>query len=91
MPDYCRSLNQYRERQVIPEKIFGSISSVGMRVLDPTPYLFSEDQMTILVHDGRSCYRDEDHLTRQGAERLRSLFEGVMLEIKRDSQLGLRR
>jgi hypothetical protein len=90
MPDYRRSLKQYSVRQTSPEKIFGSISSVGMRVLDPAPYLFSEDQMTILVQDGRSCYRDEDHLTRHGAERLRDLIKGVMLEIRRDNRLGSR-
>ena len=90
MPDYRRALKQYSVRKTSPEKIFGSISSVGMRVLDPAPYLFSEDQMTILVQDGRSCYRDEDHLTRHGAERLRDLIKGVMLEIRRDNRLGSR-
>ncbi len=84
LPDYRTSLDQHLAQQATPERVFGSISADRLRVLDPAPYLFGKDGMTIIVQDGRSFYKDDDHLTRHGAEWLRVLIKGMMQEIKED-------
>jgi peptidoglycan/LPS O-acetylase OafA/YrhL len=86
LPEYRTSIDQHRARQVNPEKMFRSISATGARLLDHAPYFFDADQMTIIAQDGRSCYRDEDHLTRHGIERLRGLVTEMLQEIKREKE-----
>ncbi len=50
------------------------IDNVNAKILDPAIYLFDANGKSILEYDGYPLYRDDDHLSRYGAEYLRDLF-----------------
>lgn len=55
----------------------------GATILDPTPYMFGENNRTILVGpDGIPEWLDGSHLNTLGAKRLKPLFNEVMEKIK---------
>jgi hypothetical protein len=50
--------------------------------MDPTPYFFDE-RRKLKVFDIRSYYKDDDHLTRYGAERhIRPMFDTLFSGMK---------
>lgn len=54
-----------------------------MTVVDPTPFFYQQTDR-LRVYGDRSYYKDDDHLTRHGADHyLRPLFDGLFLTIKK--------
>ena len=82
LPNQRASTKQHLLRQSRPEQIFAKINSPAVRILDPAPFLFDQEGWTINYFEGRSCYRDDDHLTRWGAELLKPLFTEMFTEMK---------
>lgn len=76
------SIAQHRVRQERANKIFASIKSPVVRMLDPAPYLFDKEGYVTILKDGRSCYYDEDHLTNCGASLLAPLLIEMFAEMK---------
>jgi peptidoglycan/LPS O-acetylase OafA/YrhL len=72
----------HQRRQEKIENIFQQefFSDVGF--IDPAPFLFNNKGEVMNFLDGRSLYRDNDHLTRWGVHLLRPLFKESMLEMK---------
>jgi peptidoglycan/LPS O-acetylase OafA/YrhL len=88
LPDlYSVSLEVHRLRQRHAEMIFAGLSAPGLTVIDPSPAFFANEAKRLHVYSERSHYRDDDHLTRYGADRfLGETFDGifaVMVESKR--------
>ena len=54
-----------------------------MTVVDPTPFFYQQTDR-LRVYGDRSYYKDDEHLTRHGADHyLRPLFDGLFLTIKK--------
>jgi hypothetical protein len=52
-------------------------------ILDPSPAFFDNPEHRLKTFAERSFYRDDDHLTRFGAEHyLRPVFEGIFEDIQ---------
>lgn len=49
------------------ERSMGSFVGVGVDLLDPLPYCFTEQGRSVVAGGGRAFYRDGDHLSGQGA------------------------
>jgi len=80
------TLDEHKERQAIANSYLAQLESDQIRVLDPTPHFFDETGNSILGIDGRSFYRDDDHLSSFGAKVLLSpIFEDVIDHIARES------
>jgi len=58
--------------QLIPE-----LEKAGATVLDPAPFLFDNNERTLIEKDGHSLYSDAHHLTIEGTLRLKPLFAPV--------------
>ena len=86
LPDRRVSREQHQLRQENANSIFRGISSATLRLVDPAPCFFGSDGFTLNVQDGRSNYRDNDHLTRWGVERLRRFIMDILLEIKQQNK-----
>ena len=56
-----------------------------VRVIDPTPLLFDDQQMTRNYLEGRAVYRDSSHLTRWGGQHVRPVFETMFARIQRQA------
>lgn len=72
----------HQRRQEKPENIFQREFCSDVRFLEPAPFLFDGDGNVMNYLDGRSLYRDNDHLTRWGTRLLRLLFKEAMLEMR---------
>lgn len=73
----------HQRRQAKPENIFQREFCSDVRFVDPAPFLFDGDGKIMNYLDGRSLYKDSNHLTRWGVQLLRPLFKESMLEMKR--------
>ena len=52
-----------------------------VNVIDPAPYFFV-DSAKLKVYGNRAYYKDDDHLTRAGADYyLSKMFDGIFAEI----------
>jgi hypothetical protein len=69
------TLEQHKARQLNCKTALESIPKHLVSLMDPTPYFFDE-RRKLKVFDRRSYYKDDDHLTRYGAERhIRPMFD----------------
>ena len=82
LPDLRYSRLDHQIRQEKSEEIFQRKVFRNVSFLDPAPFLFDSNGMTINYLDGRSVYRDNDHLTKWGLELLRPLVAEAMREMQ---------
>ncbi len=80
-PDRTLPFKEYLDRQRGPMHAFQSLEFTNVRILDPSPEFFNELGRTINYLDGRSIYRDNDHLTKAGTELLRPMIEDMFDEM----------
>jgi peptidoglycan/LPS O-acetylase OafA/YrhL len=80
-PKHNVSLAQHYERQKNALKVFETAFTSKVRLIDPAQYFFDKEDRLICFVQGRSFYRDDDHLTRFGANRLRGLFSEIFREM----------
>lgn len=80
LPGQPGSIADHERRQKLPNRIFDSLVADGLNVkfIDPALYFFDAHHRHISLADGRAFYRDDDHLTKWGLERLRPLFRRVL-------------
>jgi hypothetical protein len=74
---------EYLESQVKIEKAFESKVDYKIHFVDPAPLLFDENGLNVNYRGGRALYRDDNHLSRWGAEQIRPALEKMLLEISR--------
>ena len=74
-------LEEHLHRQEFVNAVFDGLADDSVTILDPTP-LMCTDIFCPAQKDGYSLYKDNDHLSVQGAMMLRELFEPVFDEIK---------
>lgn len=75
-------IHAYIKARADSMEVFTSIKSSNLVIVDPKDSFFSEGNM-LQVYGDRSYYRDEDHLTRAGANRyMRDLIEDLLNGIK---------
>jgi hypothetical protein len=84
MPEqYTTTLGEHLGRQQRVNRAIDLVSRGLIEVIDPTPY-FYENSDALKVYGERSYYRDDDHLTRAGAEQyLTKIFDGIFSRIAR--------
>lgn len=58
-----------------------SLRETGARILDPLPFFIGEDGRYLMAKDGKSLYKDQNHLTPFGVRQLLPLLEPIFLEI----------
>lgn len=76
------TLEQHKARQLNCKTALESIPKHLVSLMDPTPYFFDE-RRKLKVFDRRSYYKDDDHLTRYGAERhIRPMFDTLFSGMK---------
>ncbi len=59
----------HRDRQLAVHAILDTVRSDTVTVIDPSPAFFDK-ALNLTLYGERSFYRDDDHLTRYGAEKL---------------------
>lgn len=80
-PLRTKTLDDHRKRQRRAADVLDGLTSANVRLLDPTEYLF-RGRRELQNYSERAIYRDDDHLTRFGAERhLRPLLEPVFRQM----------
>ena len=72
-----RPLSEHLERQAFVNSVFKEIKGENVTVLDPTPYFCAKNNRCKMALNGRSLYRDDDHLSIYGASQLRPLFKDI--------------
>jgi hypothetical protein len=68
------SVAEHLEQQKFVNAVIDSLAGDGVTILDPLPLLRDGDR-TLIMRDGKSLYRDADHLSISGSRLLRPLFE----------------
>ncbi|MDA7915414.1 SGNH hydrolase domain-containing protein [bacterium] len=76
LSDNTRSRRYHQTRQTGIENIFTKLQTGSIRFVNPADYYFDDNGFTVNYGGGRSYYRDDDHVTRWGANKARkSIFE----------------
>lgn len=70
-PTKSRSEVEHLFQQRYATRLFNAAQEVGALFIDPSKHFFDVNRMTINYGENRAYYRDADHVTRWGAERLR--------------------
>jgi hypothetical protein len=65
--------------------VLEQLSGSPIRLIDPAPLLFDDQNMTVNYLNGRALYRDNNHLTRWGAQQLVPLMESIFREMQQQS------
>lgn len=83
-PDTPALVADHDLRQQLPTRVFNSLAAGESKVkfLNPSPYFYDANDLHQMSSDGRAFYRDDDHLTRWGLERLRPLFLKTLTSIR---------
>ena len=63
------------------ESVWRALPAGSVRFIDPAPLLFDDEYRTVNYLGGRSVYRDDNHLSKWGAERIRPVLEKMFREI----------
>lgn len=82
LSDKRTSHSQYQKRRAAVDDILQNEALQALRFIDLAPPLFGKDNRTINYLEGRSLYRDDDHLTKWGLEKVRPVVEAAMLSMK---------
>lgn len=81
-PLRTKTIQDHLMRQRHVAQIFDRLTNANLRVLDPAEHLFRGRRELQNFTPERAIYRDDDHLTRYGAERhLRPLLEPVFRQM----------
>ena len=81
-PEFVDGKAAHLQRQQRVKEIFAGLSAPGLTVLDPAAAFFDNPDGLLMLSSDRAHYRDDDHLTRYGAEKLVGpLFDPVFAEI----------
>jgi hypothetical protein len=75
-----RPIADHRERQHFIDQLFANLaaSDPHIHIIDPAPLLCAEGICRAAI-DGFSQYKDENHLSDQGGERMKPLFAPIFL------------
>lgn len=78
------SLEEHLNRQSGTKTVISSMRKIGAKLVDVQDSCFDLHGQSILIADGRACYRDNDHLTKFGAkllllERFESMFKKIKM------------
>lgn len=69
-------LSEHQQRDApMNELLDQTTAGTGATLLDPLPYFADSQGRHLMASEGRSLYKDSDHLSPAGAARLRALFE----------------
>jgi peptidoglycan/LPS O-acetylase OafA/YrhL len=80
---------EHQRRQARANKTIDSVHSGLLNVIDPTQYFF-KDSNSLKVYGDRSYYKDDDHLTRAGADYyLSEMFNAIFAEIAEEQKRSL--
>lgn len=74
------SLAQHSERQAFANSVLDGLAGEGVVILDPTSMLCVDD-FCPAQRNGFSMYKDDNHLSVQGAESVQELFEPMFQSI----------
>ncbi len=86
-PLYTTTMAAHRERQATTDKLMAELPADEVAIIDPTPTMFNASGEPVVELDGRACYKDRDHLSKYGAEKLlRPLLEPVFSAIAAKEQ-----
>ena len=78
---------EHDARQAAVVAAFAAIDSPALTILDPSAPLFENEEGRLRVLDGRALYRDDNHLTRAGVERLAApVFDRLFGELRSASE-----
>jgi hypothetical protein len=87
---FTSSMSDHESRQQRVNKAIDSVPSELMNVMDPTPYFFKNSKR-LKVYGDRAYYRDDDHLTRAGADHYMSeMFNEIFVQIAMNRANGLK-
>lgn len=88
LPDVSPSLSEYKYKQGRSMKIFKSLESPNVRIIDPAPYFFGDNDH-FKIYEERSFYRDNNHLSRSGVKRfMNPMIEDVLKSISASIRSG---
>jgi peptidoglycan/LPS O-acetylase OafA/YrhL len=80
--EFDLSRSNYEKGRELSISLISEFEDEQVNVIDPIDEFFGEDQRLRLYTD-RALYRDEDHLTRAGAEYyLKALFERLLINVR---------
>ncbi len=75
------SMDAHRHRQFHADNAFKGMELANLTIIDPSP-LFFNNELRLEVYSERAHYRDDNHLTRYGAEKFLSpIFDDIFTEI----------
>ncbi|GAB3371535.1 hypothetical protein GCM10027514_05240 [Azotobacter armeniacus] len=63
------------------------LAAIGVAILEPSRYLCSNDGLCQAHEGNHSLYRDEDHLSDFGAQKLTSMFEEYLQEVSNPGEI----
>ena len=86
--DAKRSYADHKRRTASIESIFQSIPEEFVEFVDPAHLLFDDKGLTINYLEGRSVYRDNDHVTRWGAKRIRPILREMFQKMSGEASYG---
>lgn len=76
-----KSLADHKTSSEDIELVFRELNRDVVRFVDPSRLLFDSNQETINYSSGRALYRDQHHLSRWGAERIKPIIEEMLREV----------
>lgn len=79
-PSMTRNMVEHQIQQLNSVRLFKLGKSVGAIVFDPASYFFDDTGRTINFKANRAYYRDEDHLTRWGAQNLKETIKSILIK-----------
>ncbi len=77
-PNNTRSELEHRQQQKYASILFKAAESAGAIILESSKFFFDENRKTINFSDDRAIYRDADHVTRWGAERIKDSIHDIL-------------
>jgi peptidoglycan/LPS O-acetylase OafA/YrhL len=84
-PKFTIAYSDYLQGRLNSSNIMDGIDVSGVTVLDSAPDFFNNPNRRLNVHNYRSFYRDDHHLTKFGAEQMvRPILESIFAEIAKD-------
>lgn len=82
------TVEEHRAYQAPANKILDSLTAVDVHLLDPLPWLPVAEGRVLPVFENSPVYKDDDHLSPQGVEYLRPLFEPLFASMSESAADG---
>lgn len=78
------TLEDHRARQADAMRVMSGLASESCTLVDPAPLFFENEARRLPLYTERAIYRDDDHLTRFGANKfVAPAFEQILAEVAR--------